>query len=128
MVVTVYLDTHIAAWLAQGEHRRLTTIAKDAMNSATLRISPMALLELEYLYEVKRTIIPAVQIAAKLQAELGVEVCDFAYHKIVYAALGENWTRDAFDRTIVAHARANGSSPLITADRRIRENYPGAVW
>ncbi len=34
----------------------------------------------------------------------------------------------ACDRVIVAHARTNGYSPLVTSDSKIRENYPKAVW
>jgi PIN domain nuclease of toxin-antitoxin system len=128
VAVIAYLDTHVAAALAQGEQRKLPRAARQIIQKRSLRISPMALLELGYLYEIHRTVVPAVQVAAKLQAELGVEVCDFPFSKIAYAALGESWTRDAFDRTIVAHARANGTAPLITSDRKIQANYAEAVW
>ena len=128
MALIVYLDTHIAVWLAQGEQRKLTGAAQQAAKRGLLRISPMVLVELQYLYEVKRIIVPAVQVAAKLQAELSVEICDFAWSKVAYAALGESWTRDAFDRFLVAHARANGRASLITADRNIRANYDESVW
>ena len=85
-------------------------------------------MELEYLYEIQRSKQPALQIAAKLQAELGVEICDYPFSKIAYAALGESWTRDTFDRIIVAHAKANGMAPLITADEHMQAHYSQAVW
>ncbi len=88
----------------------------------------MMFLELEYMYEIRRSKLPALQTAAKLKAELGVTVCDYPFPKVAYAALGESWTRDAFDRTIVAHAKANGMAPLITADEHIQAHYIQAVW
>jgi len=37
------------------------------------------------------------------------------------------WTRDPFDRLIVAHAiKANCN--LLTKDEKIRKNYAHAVW
>ena len=128
MAVIAYLDTHVAAWLAFGEQHKLSRAAAAAVQTFSLRISPMVFLELEYLYEVQRTILPAVQVAAKLQAELDVDICDFPFNKLAFTALGESWTRDAFDRVIVAHARANGRAPLITSDRKIRANYAEAIW
>ncbi len=44
------------------------------------------------------------------------------------SALSEQWTRDPFDRFIVAHAKAKGFTQLIPADRKIWDNYPRAVW
>jgi PIN domain nuclease of toxin-antitoxin system len=37
------------------------------------------------------------------------------------------WTRDPFDRLIVANAMADGA-PLITADETILANFRDAVW
>lgn len=42
-------------------------------------------------------------------------------------ALKESWTRDPFDRLIVANAKAAGA-PLITKDERIRKHYRRAIW
>jgi PIN domain nuclease of toxin-antitoxin system len=42
--------------------------------------------------------------------------------------LDEKWTRDPFDRLIVANAKANGFAWLISADEHIRNHYPRAVW
>jgi len=35
---------------------------------------------------------------------------------------------NVFDRIIVAQARLNGLSPLISSDEKIAEHYPRAVW
>ena len=46
---------------------------------------------------------------------------------IMQHALELNWTRDPFDRLIVAQAMAAGAA-LVTADHLIREHFVGAVW
>ena len=60
--------------------------------------------------------------------KIGLTVCDHAFRIVAETALGETWTRDPFDRIIVAHAKANGFAPLLTKDEAIRANYPNARW
>lgn len=43
-------------------------------------------------------------------------------------ALEERWTRDAFDRIIIANAKANGLAYLISADQQVARHYPRTVW
>lgn len=43
------------------------------------------------------------------------------------AAQGITWTRDPFDRLIVAESIVH-DIPLITKDRHIRSHYPNAIW
>jgi PIN domain nuclease of toxin-antitoxin system len=43
-------------------------------------------------------------------------------------ALRCGWTRDPFDRLIVAQAKANDGAGLVMADTVIRKHYAGAVW
>ena len=42
-------------------------------------------------------------------------------------AAEETWTRDPFDRVIVAQARLRGA-PLLTKDRAIHAGYERAIW
>jgi len=126
--MSVYVDTHIAVRLANGEIQLLTVQAVDAMASNNLRISPMVILELEYLFDLGRISISADDVVRKLEYELDLRICDLNFQKIVDVACHEKWTRDPFDRIIVAHAKANGLSPLISADRTILQNYPRAIW
>ena len=72
--------------------------------------------------------IGAAPIIKKLQLEIGLTVCQKPFLDVVEKAGAEKWTRDPFDRLIVAHAMMNGVAPLITADEKIRANYPNAVW
>jgi predicted nucleic acid-binding protein len=115
--------------LANGDLSLISPSALEAMSKTDLLISPMVLLEIEYLFELKKKIkLSAEDIRRKLEFELGVRVCGFSFPEIVQVASREKWTRDPFDRLIVAHAKANGISTLISEDRKIRENYPRAIW
>ena len=42
-------------------------------------------------------------------------------------ALELDWTRDLFDRLIVAQAALDGAA-LVTTDKVIRKHYSKAVW
>jgi PIN domain nuclease of toxin-antitoxin system len=123
-----YLDTHIVAWLAAGKVNRLSSRAERLIKQAELFFSPMVLLELEYLYELKRIRLPARDLQTKVEHELDVRVCDLPFSAIAGAALDEKWTRDPFDRVIVANAKANGFAWLISADEEIARHYPRTVW
>jgi hypothetical protein len=54
----------------------------------------MAVVELQYLYEIRRIIVPPQEILVKLNAEIGLTVCDHPFPIIAEVALGETWTRD----------------------------------
>jgi len=127
--VSAYLDTHVAVRLANSDLSLISQPALDTIAKTDLLISPMVLLELEYLFELKKeTRLTAEDIQRKLELELGVRVCPLNFRAITRVAAGEKWTRDPFDRIIVAHAKANGLSPLISADRLIMQNYPRCIW
>jgi PIN domain nuclease of toxin-antitoxin system len=88
----------------------------------------MVLLELQYLYELGRTLQPAHALVGQLEAEIGLKICDHPFPSVVEKCLLESWTRDPFDRLIVAHARANRYTPLVSSDEAIRHNYSKAIW
>ena len=125
-----YLDTHVVAALDRKQTDVFSRRAQAAIEQEDdLRISPLVLLELEFLHEIKRIkvpTVPAVRIVNDLQAEIGLRVCDTPFPLVVHKALAERWTRDPFDRMIVAHARLH-NAPLITLDRHILSHYPHAI-
>lgn len=123
-----YLDTNVVVWLAQGAIARISRKAQGVLERADLLISPMMLIELEYLYESKRIKLPARDVRLKIEHEIGVRVCDLSFLSVASAGLDEKWTRDPFDRMIVAHAKANGLAPLVSADKEIQKHYPRTVW
>jgi PIN domain nuclease of toxin-antitoxin system len=123
-----YLDTDVVLWLAQGSLESLSLRAVALLETAALLVSPTVLLELEYLHEAGRIRLPARDIQRKVEHELGVRLCDLPFAVIVSAALDESWTRDPFDRLIVANAKANGFASLISADKEIAQHYSRTVW
>lgn len=126
--VIAYLDTNVVVWLAQGDLARITAKARKVLESAELRISPMVLIELEYLREVGRIRFGARDILRKLAREISLSVCDLPFLTVTEAAIDEKWTRDPFDRFIVSQAKASGLARLVTADEEIRSHYPRAIW
>jgi PIN domain nuclease of toxin-antitoxin system len=122
-----YLDTHAAVALYQGEPAVFSAAAREALEEDTdIRISPMVLLELEYLHEIKRIRVPALRILGSLAAEIGLTLCDMPFSEVARQAVEERWTRDPFDRLIVAQAKANDAT-LITRDRTMRRRYARAL-
>ena len=123
----IYLDTHVLIRLYQGEIEKLTDAVRREIERHDLLVSPAAILELEYLHEIGRLQTSALKIMAALTAELRAKVCGIPFQQIVEQALHEKWSRDPFDRLIVAHAKA-GNAALITKDESIRRHYRRAVW
>jgi PIN domain nuclease of toxin-antitoxin system len=88
----------------------------------------MVLLELQYLYEIKRVLKEPLALLNDVDTQIGLKVNDGSFAAVLHTALFETWTRDPFDRVIVAHARTDGHAPLVTSDAKIRDNYPRSVW
>jgi PIN domain nuclease of toxin-antitoxin system len=127
-VSIAYLDTHAAVFLHDGLVEEFSMEAKRQLEANDLLISPMVLLEFDYLFQRKRIGVGAKALFATLNAGFGVGLCNYPFPKIANEALDIAWTMDPFDRLIVAHANANHAAMLITRDRLIRRNYPRAIW
>ena len=125
--MSVYLDTHVAIWLYSGQTERLSKRAANLINRERVGISPVVLLELQYLREIGRITAAPQTMIADLKQRLGLAVEDRSLESVAERALGLTWTRDAFDRLIVAQA-AFDNAELVTSDRLIRNHYPQAVW
>ena len=126
--MAAYLDTNCVLWLYSGEYRRFSVAARDAIEQFDLLIAPVIQLELQYLYEAKRIVLTPDTIITYLMRTAGARYCEIPYLAVMEAALGLIWTRDPFDRLIVASAIANQNAPLITADRQIRKHYSEVIW
>ena len=123
----MYLDTHILVWLYVGTRELFSDTAVSLIEEHDLRVSPVVLLELEYLREINRLRADADVVLAELNRTVGLTVCPCGFHDVVAYARRQNWTRDPFDRLIVGQA-ACGNAPLLTRDATILANYPRAVW
>jgi PIN domain nuclease of toxin-antitoxin system len=126
--VNIYLDTNAAVYLARRGLDRFNREARRLIERGALRVSPMVLLEMEYMHEIGRSARRAQDILRKLDLELGLAVCDLPFADVARAALDEKWTRDPFDRIIVAQAKVNGLAPLISSDEEMAKYYPRTVW
>ena len=128
MAALIYLDTHVVAWLYAAGSRGLPEAVTGVLEETKdLRISPMVRLELQYLYEIGRVADPALPVVDTMEASLGVTICSAPFPAIIKEAEGLQWTRDPFDRLIVAHAGLFDAT-LLTKDSEIHRYYPKAVW
>lgn len=123
----IYLDTHAAAWLYAGLAERFAPSVRELLEREDLFVSPMVELELQYLHEIGRLGEGGRTVVAGLGALVGLRVCDRPFGQVVAKALELTWTRDPFDRLIVAQAAVTDAL-LVTKDRGIREHYVRAVW
>lgn len=123
----IYLDTHVVVWLYAGKIKKLSEQAKELINDHEVIISPVVRLELQYLFEIQRVTDEANKIVFDLSDRIGLKVCDKSLTTIVSNALDLSWTRDPFDRIIVANATIN-HNVLLTKDQNILENYEKAMW
>jgi PIN domain nuclease of toxin-antitoxin system len=114
----ILLDTNALIWVHTG-HARGGSLAR----ANGLYISPVSLLELAFLEESKR--IRLVPNARQTLAEDPRWAVDNPMSVDLFgAALDLSWTRDPFDRLIVAHAQLRGWR-LATGDRMILAKVPG---
>ncbi|HWM89382.1 MAG TPA: PIN domain-containing protein [Thermoanaerobaculia bacterium] len=127
MASLIYLDTHATAWLFAGRMDLFPEQARALIEEHDLLISPAVVLELQYLYEIGRTAEPSRVVIQALAVEVGLNICDLPFPQVVEVALDQAWTRDPFDRFVVAQAMLR-KAPLLTKDRLMREHYPQAVW
>ena len=123
----IYLDTHVAAFLYAGELHRLPPKSKILVEQEPLFISGTVLIELQYLFEIKRVALDAEHTYHILHTKCGVNLCKASLAEVSRIALSLSWTRDAFDRMIVANA-ALTQKPLVTKDQMILQHYSRAVW
>jgi hypothetical protein len=72
-------------------------------------------------------VVPGRDVVDALAGEIGLARCGLPFAQVVAGALDLEWTRDPFDRLIVAQARVR-QLPLLTRDRTILDHYSEATW
>jgi PIN domain nuclease of toxin-antitoxin system len=123
----IRLDTHVVVWLYTGETEQLSTPAVAAIEQHELVVSPMVQLELSYLHEIGRLTIGGADIIGDLERRVGLRRSDVVLEALVDTAASLTWTRDPFDRLIVADALVAGAA-LVTKDRTIHDHTTIARW
>lgn len=123
----IFLDTHVLVWLYGGLLDKIPKLIQSRLETDDLFISPMVELELNFLNEIGRITVTGGDIIRYLDAHIGITVSRIDFYRIVEEANLLTWTRDPFDRLIIANASLF-QAPLITKDERIRANYLQSVW
>jgi PIN domain nuclease of toxin-antitoxin system len=116
----VHLDTHVVLWLYTGDARRLGPMLRRIERSDPV-ISPAAMLEIQFLFEVGRVAESADRVVADVASRARVSVSDAPFVEVVRHATEQTWTRDPFDRLIVGAALAD-DAPLLTSDSAMHEH------
>jgi PIN domain nuclease of toxin-antitoxin system len=83
-------------------------------------------MELDLLYEIGRITHNGHQLLEHLARTIGLRMDDAPFADVAAASAEHTWTRDPFDRIIVAQA-ALASNPLLTGDRTMLEHYAHAI-
>ena len=122
-----FLDTHIVVWLYEKRLDLLSEKAKKYIEENDLFISPIVEMEIEYLFEIGKIIDNAETIVSHLEKYIDLRVDEGDFREIVKISINEKWTRDPFDRIIVAHAKLKDLT-LISKDTTINKNYFRAMY
>lgn len=126
-VLTVFLDTHAAVFLWEGRLELFGARSRRLLEEVSLLVSPVVRLELGFLREVGKLLVDPDFLLGSLAADCGVGMSADPLRAIVPHAMALTWTRDPFDRLLVATA-LHHRAPFVTRDRCIRDHFPDAVW
>jgi PIN domain nuclease of toxin-antitoxin system len=118
--VTLLLDTHFLIWLLLGSKRLAEFPWLD--RHRPWGVSPVSFLEIQFLAEVGRLSVRNPEFTNTVMEDTRFTVDDIPLATIVRHALPLDWTRDPFDRLLVAHSSARRVS-LCTTDRGIRSHH-----
>jgi PIN domain nuclease of toxin-antitoxin system len=107
--IVTLLDTNAVLWLLSG-HRRARSLSR---RRDVLTVSPASILELQLLTEIGKLSLSGSVADLISDSRLRLDPVDSL--DWFEAARAFSWTRDPFDRLIVAHARLRGLR-LATGD------------
>jgi PIN domain nuclease of toxin-antitoxin system len=118
--VKILLDTHFLIWILTGAKKIDEYLWLD--DHRPWGVSPISLLELQYLAEVGRIELNAAGLLEALQLDRRFVVDEPPLVPLIESALPLTWTRDPFDRLLAAHSTAR-RVPLCTVDRLLLEHH-----
>jgi len=125
--MSCFLDTHIAIWLYEKRLDLLSEKAKHYIEKNDLFISPVVKLEIEYLFEIEKIKDNSDTIYSFLERNIDLKIENSSFPEIIKISLNEKWTRDPFDRIIVAHSKLKDYT-LISKDKKINKNYFRTIY
>lgn len=112
----ILLDTSALIWIAQGNRRTAALVQREHR----LYASPASLLELQLLIETGRVHLKVASLGV-LASDPRWALDDPSSADWFERAWSLSWTRDPFDRLLVAHARLR-KWKLATADTHLLEH------
>lgn len=118
----ILLDTNAVIYLLAG-HARSRALVRYA---GRLAVSPVSVLELCLLTEVGRLRFMGGTPADTVRTDPRWTLDDPPLDAVVARAEGLSWTRDPFDRLVVAHGLARGWR-IATSDLSMLKNLPAAA-
>ncbi len=122
--VTILLDTHFLIWLVLGSNRLKEFTWLDKYRP--WGVSPISLLEAQYLAEVGRIEIENPEFTETLLNDPRFLVDEIPLLSLIRHATPIAWTRDPFDRLLSAHSAAR-RTPFCTIDQLVLENHSPVV-
>jgi PIN domain nuclease of toxin-antitoxin system len=120
-------DTHVVTFVYQKEFHKFKKAVKELIENEFIYISPIVVMELKFLNEIGRIKLDHKKVISELSQEIGLKVDKVQFNDVIESSLDLTWTRDPFDRLIVANAKYRNAK-LVTKDQRILDNFDLAVW
>jgi len=118
--VKLLLDTHFLIWLTMGSARLDEFPWLDRYHP--WGISPVSLLEIQFLAEVGRIGIRNPGFTETVTGDQRFLLDEAPLQPLVRHAIELTWTRDPFDRLLAAHSSVR-RIPLCTLDSVIRKHH-----
>ncbi|MBI4412305.1 MAG: PIN domain-containing protein [Deltaproteobacteria bacterium] len=124
MASSVLIDTHVLIWVLtkSGKLKGLPWIDRFSV----LTVSPISLLEIRLLREIRRLSVDFTEILANLKQDERFCIDNASLDELCATAYDLSWTRDPFDRLLVAHSIVS-DLPFGTEDVKIREHYSNVL-
>lgn len=123
----IHLDTHAVVYLYAGQLEVFTKRTISILEKSLLCISDIVRLELQYLLEINRITANPGDIVSDLSNEIGLVISSNTSQRVIDKAISIDFTRDPFDRIIVADAMLEDAM-LVTKDRKIAKFYHKTIW
>jgi len=118
--VNLLFDTHFLIWVALDSPRLEEFPWLDAYRP--WGVSPVSLLEVQFLAEVGRLEVRNPEFADAIAADPRFVIDDAPLAAVFRNAVTLGWTRDPFDRLLAAHSMSR-RVPLCSLDETIRRHH-----
>ena len=125
--MSCFLDSHIVIWLYEKRLDLLSEKARKFIEENDLLISPIVKMEIEYLFEIEKIKDDSDTIINYMNRYIDLKIENSDFLEIINISINEKWTRDPFDRIIVAHAKLMDLA-LISKDEKINKNYFRTIY